>query len=57
MDALTFSGGYNWGEYRTITLEDIPLSAGANTISLIYNSSKGSTNWLNLDQLVLTQQD
>ncbi len=51
---LSFSGGNNWGDYRTITVHDVPLVEGENTISLIYNGSLGSTNWLNYDSLTIT---
>ncbi len=46
----SFAGTGGWGNYATISV-NIPLNAGSNTISLIYNSSKGSNNWLNLDRI------
>jgi predicted alpha-1,6-mannanase (GH76 family) len=39
-----------WTSYTTLQVT-VPLGAGANTISLIYNSSLGSTGYVNLDQL------
>ena len=45
-----FSDTGSWGNYATISVT-VPLQAGANTISLIYDSSKGSSNWLNLDKI------
>ncbi len=46
----SFAGTGGWGNYSTVSLS-IPLNAGSNTISLIYNSGKGSSNWLNLDKI------
>lgn len=46
----SFPGTGGWGNYSTVSVS-IPLQAGSNTISLIFNSSKGSNNWLNLDNV------
>ncbi|MFD1544313.1 glycoside hydrolase family 76 protein [Nonomuraea guangzhouensis] len=50
---LSFPGTGNWATWNTVTLTNVQLQAGANTISVIFDSSKGSTNWLNLDELTL----
>ncbi len=42
-----------WSNYNTITVS-YNFPAGLNTISVIYNSSLGSSNWLNLDNLTVT---
>jgi predicted alpha-1,6-mannanase (GH76 family) len=49
----TFQGTNGWSDYQTVTITGVPLNAGSNTISLIYNSSQGSTNYLNLDNLTV----
>lgn len=41
-----------WDDYATATAT-VALTAGANTVSLIYDSSMGSTGYVNLDQLVV----
>jgi len=43
----------SWDTYATVTAT-VSLTAGANTVSLIYNSSLGSTNYVNLDRLSVT---
>ena len=45
-----FAGTGGWGSYATVSV-NIALNAGSNTISLIYSSGKGSSNWLNLDKI------
>lgn len=50
---LAFPSTGSWGQWRTVTVEDVALTAGANTISLIFETSNGSSNWLNLDHLTL----
>lgn len=52
-DNLAFPSTGSWSTWNTVTLPNVNLAAGSNTISLIYNSSKGSTNWLNLDELTI----
>jgi len=51
---LSFPNGGSWTNYLTLRAT-ATLHAGSNTISLIYDSSKGSTNYLNLDNLALSQ--
>jgi hypothetical protein len=48
-----FPGTGNWTTWRLISIANVPLTAGRNTISLIFNRAKGSQNWLNLDQLTI----
>jgi hypothetical protein len=43
----------SWDTYATVTVI-LPLPAGASTVSVIYNASLGSTNYLNLDRLTVT---
>jgi predicted alpha-1,6-mannanase (GH76 family) len=47
-----FAGTGAWDAWDTVTLP-ITLAAGDHTISVIYNSSQGSTNYINLDWLAL----
>jgi hypothetical protein len=50
---LAFPGTGAWTSYATVTVSNVQLNAGNNTISLIFDSSRGSTNWLNYDELTL----
>jgi len=50
---LAFPSTGSWGQWQTVTVEDVSLNAGANTISLIFETANGSSNWLNLDHLTL----
>ncbi len=52
-DNLAFPSTGAWTTWSTVTLTNVQLQAGANTISAIFDSSRGSTNWLNLDELTL----
>jgi hypothetical protein len=42
-----------WQQWRELTISSVSLKAGINTVSLIYDSSRGSKNWLNLDELTV----
>jgi predicted alpha-1,6-mannanase (GH76 family) len=53
VDAVAFPSTGSWDSYATVTV-DVTLPAGANTVSLIYDSSKNSSNYLNLDSLTLS---
>jgi predicted alpha-1,6-mannanase (GH76 family) len=44
----------SWDSYGTVTMT-VGLAAGTNTVSLIYNSSLGSTNYVNLDRLTVSK--
>ncbi|GGF62405.1 hypothetical protein GCM10010912_04430 [Paenibacillus albidus] len=46
-----FNGTGSWNSYSTVTIPNVTLNSGSNTISLIYDAGKGSNNWLNLDHL------
>jgi predicted alpha-1,6-mannanase (GH76 family) len=48
----SFQATGSWGNYGTVSVS-YNLPAGANTISVIYYSSLGSSNYLNLDNLVV----
>jgi Carbohydrate binding module (family 6) len=50
VDDESFPATSSWSTYATETVT-VTLPAGASTVSLIYNSSLGSTNYLNLDEL------
>jgi lysophospholipase L1-like esterase len=50
---LSFPNTSYWSVYRTVTVPNVNLNAGNNTISLIYNSSLGSVNYLNFDHMEL----
>lgn len=52
-DNLTFAGTGNWDTWRDIALDEVWLSAGNNTFSVIYDGAKGSQNYLNLDEITL----
>jgi predicted alpha-1,6-mannanase (GH76 family) len=45
-----FASTASWSTYASV-VATVPLVAGSNTISVIYNSSLGSSNYLNLDQV------
>lgn len=52
---VSFNGTGSWASYNTVTVPNVHLNSGSNTISLIFDSTKGSTNYLNLDNLKLSQ--
>lgn len=43
----------NCDTWNTIAIPNSPLHAGVNTVSVIFDPSKGSSNWLNLDEAAL----
>ncbi len=53
---LAFPGTGSWSSYSTVTVNNVSLNAGTNTISVIYNSSLGSSNYLNLDEITVIGQ-
>ncbi|MCL6442763.1 MAG: carbohydrate-binding protein [Alicyclobacillus sp.] len=50
---LAFPSTGNWSSWNTVTVNNVYLNAGSNTVSLIFNSSLGSTNYLNLDEMLV----
>jgi hypothetical protein len=50
---LSLPGTASWSTWNTVTVPGVQLNAGQNTVSLIYNSSLGSTNYVNLDEITL----
>jgi len=52
-DNQIFLGTANWSSWNTVTVLNVSLNAGVNTISVIFNREKGSRNWLNLDELTI----
>jgi hypothetical protein len=43
----------SWSRWNTVTVPDVWLDAGRNTVFVIFDSSKGSSNWLNLDEITV----
>ena len=54
-DNQVFPSTANWSSWNAITIPNVSLNAGSNTISVIFNRYKGSRNWLNLDELTIHQ--
>ena len=52
-DNQIFPGTENWSRWNNITIPNVSLNAGSNTVSVIFNRDKGSRNWLNLDELTV----
>ena len=52
-DNLAFPGTASWSAWNTVTLSGVHLNAGSNTFSVIYDSTKGSSNYLNLDEVTV----
>jgi predicted alpha-1,6-mannanase (GH76 family) len=50
----TFASTGSWDTWSSVTV-DVQLPAGASTVSVIYNSSDGSSQYLNLDWLAIAQ--
>jgi hypothetical protein len=50
----TLASTGSWDTYAAMTTT-VALTQGANTVSLIYNSSLGSTGYVNLDRLTVTK--
>lgn len=48
-----FPGTASWDAWQTVTVPNVPLQAGENTIAVIFDEGNGSHNWLNLDHLTL----
>ncbi|MEV0384806.1 glycoside hydrolase family 76 protein [Nonomuraea sp. NPDC050643] len=53
VNALRFPSTGGWGTWSTVTVPGVALRQGANTVSVIFDSAKGSANWLNLDEMTL----
>ncbi len=49
----SFPGTSSWDAWQTVTVPNVPLVAGPNTLSVIYEAGNGSHNWLNLDNLTI----
>jgi Beta-1,3-glucanase/Carbohydrate binding module (family 35) len=50
---LSLPGTGAWTSWNTVTVPGVTLNAGANTVSVIYNSSLGSSNYVNLDEILV----
>lgn len=53
---LRFRGEENWNDYYTTEIKNIWLDQGTNIISLVYDSTLNSTNWLNLDCIIISYE-
>ncbi|MEV5322802.1 glycoside hydrolase family 76 protein [Nonomuraea fastidiosa] len=51
--AQRFPASGSWTEWKTVTVPDVPLRKGANTVAVAFSSATGSTNRLNLDAMTL----
>jgi predicted alpha-1,6-mannanase (GH76 family) len=49
----SFPGTGSWSSWSTITVPGVELTAGCNTVSVIFDQGRGSTNYLNLDHATL----
>jgi predicted alpha-1,6-mannanase (GH76 family) len=54
VDAFPFSPTINWEDWTSQSELAVSLHAGANTVSLIYDASRNSTGYLNLDHLTVS---
>jgi predicted alpha-1,6-mannanase (GH76 family) len=52
-DNLSFPSTGAWSAWSTVTVSGVNLNSGANTVSVIFNSSKGSASYLNLDAMTV----
>jgi predicted alpha-1,6-mannanase (GH76 family) len=48
-----FAKTESWNQWREVLIENVSLTAGINTISVIYDTNRGSQNCLNLDELIV----
>ncbi|CAN7588651.1 RICIN domain-containing protein [Paenibacillus sp. LjRoot56] len=48
---VSFVGTGSWSSYNSVTVSNVALNSGSNTISLIFDAAKGSNNYLNLDNM------
>ncbi|GHF43365.1 putative alpha-1,6-mannanase (GH76 family) [Deinococcus metalli] len=55
VDNQSFPGTSTWSDYRTVTVPGVNLNSGSNTISVIFDSGRGSSTYLNLDNVVVSQ--
>ncbi len=53
---LSFPNTGSWSSYSTVTINNLSFNSGNNTLSVIYNSSQGSSNYLNLDEVTVVAQ-
>lgn len=51
IDQKAFPATENWNRLQSVKIENVWLNAGENSVSVIFNSSKGSRNPLSLDSL------
>ena len=52
-DQLSFPNTGCWTSWNTVVSTNVPLHGGSNRVSLIFNADKGSSNFLNLDELTV----
>ena len=46
-----FPSTSSWNEWKNIKISNVPLNAGDNMVSILFNRKKGSRNWLNLKEI------
>jgi predicted alpha-1,6-mannanase (GH76 family) len=48
-----FPATEHWNDWKVVEVPNIPLKAGSNMISILFDSAKGSENWLNLGDIAI----
>ncbi|MBV9386915.1 MAG: hypothetical protein JOZ78_10860 [Chroococcidiopsidaceae cyanobacterium CP_BM_ER_R8_30] len=48
-----FPGTKSWNRWQSIVVSKVWLNAGNNSVTVSFNSFKGSSNWLNLDEMTI----
>jgi len=56
-DQLHFDDTEEWDDWSTVSIKELYFKEGHHTVSLIFDASKGSDNWLNYDQLMVVQEN
>lgn len=51
---LSFAGTGHWSNWSYLTLPNLSLKAGSNTLTLTFDKAAKNANWFNLDNLSLT---
>jgi hypothetical protein len=49
-----FPATQDWEQWKTATTSRVPLRAGNNSVSLAFDTARGSNGWINLDRLVVS---
>lgn len=56
LERVFFGGTGGWDDFSTVSVKDVHLTEGTHTVSLVFDSSKRSSNWLNYDQLMISER-